>query len=246
MYKGMISPLLSVAAINAILFGIYGNIMDRYQSQNPNPTLQTHLWQTGIAGAAAGFVQSFILSPTDLVKTRLQMQGRGEMASKKLYKGPLDCITKIYLREGIRRGIFRGQGATLVREVPSFAVYFMWYDFASYFITNYRNNTADQFGAVSSIVSGGTAGMLCWLSTYPIDVVKSRIQADGIDGNRSLYNGIIDCFRKSYREEGLAVFSRGLLSCLVRAFPVNAAIFLVVELVLWMSHGGGLQKKSQS
>ncbi|XP_062502694.1 mitochondrial basic amino acids transporter-like isoform X2 [Corticium candelabrum] len=231
----MLSPLLGVAAINSILFGVYGGVMDYFHAHSLNPSHSTYLCQVGVAGASAGFLQSFILSPTDLVKTRLQMQGRGQKASKELYRSPLDCIYKIYHREGIRRGVFRGQGITLLREVPSFGIYFVWYDIMSQFIAN-TFQPSNRFRAVSAIVSGGTTGMLCWLSTYPFDVVKSRIQADGIDGKHTRYNGIIDCFRKSYREEGLAVFGRGLLSCLIRAFPVNAATFLVVELVLWMNN----------
>jgi solute carrier family 25 carnitine/acylcarnitine transporter 20/29 len=243
LYKGMLSPLFGFAAINAILFGVYGHLMTTFQARNPNPSQQVHLLQTGTAGAAAGFVQCAILGPTDLVKTRLQMQGRGEKASKKLYKGPLDCIIKIYQREGIRRGVCRGLGVSVLREVPSFIVYFVWYDVMSECLTNLLG-THDKFGAVASIMSGGTAGMACWLVTYPVDVVKSRIQADGVNGNGPLYNGIIDCVRKSYKQDGLAVFGRGLLSCLVRAFPVNAATFLVVELVLWMNNGSRLRKRN--
>lgn len=72
---------------------------------------------------------------------------------------------------------------------------------------------------------------MSWLLTYPIDVVKSRLQVDGIDG-KPKYSGALDCCKKSYQEEGLRFFSRGLSPTLMRAFPMNAVCFLVVSYVM--------------
>lgn len=70
--------------------------------------------------------------------------------------------------------------------------------------------------------------MTSWAISYPFDVIKSRIQSDGAFGP-ARYTGIMDCARQSMREEGLGVFTRGLNSALVRAFPTNAATFFVVS-----------------
>ena len=43
------------------------------------------------------------------------------------YNGPLDCLRKIHRTEGIR-GLMRGIGITLLRDVPSIAVYFAAYE----------------------------------------------------------------------------------------------------------------------
>lgn len=80
-------------------------------------------------------------------------------------------------------------------------------------------------------MAGGFAGTFSWLISFPIDVVKSRLQVDGIDG-KAKYSGAIDCMKKSYRSEGLAFFTRGLNSTLIRAFPMNAVCFLVVSYVM--------------
>lgn len=66
-YKGVSSPLLGVAGINAIVFGIYGNVQKRMTDPN---SLQSH----AIAGAVAGLFQSFICSPMELAKSRLQVR----------------------------------------------------------------------------------------------------------------------------------------------------------------------------
>lgn len=89
----------------------------------------------------------------------------------------------------------------------------------------------DSYVIPKLLFSGGMSGIVSWLSTYPVDVIKSRLQADGV-GGVTQYKGILDCVRKSYQEEGWKVFTRGLTSTLLRAFPVNAATFATVTVFL--------------
>lgn len=85
--------------------------------------------------------------------------------------------------------------------------------------------------AFYTLMAGGIAGTFSWLISFPIDVVKSRLQVDGIDG-KARYKNALDCVRISYKEEGLAFLTRGLTSTLMRAFPMNAVCFLVVSYVM--------------
>ena len=55
-------------------------------------------------------------------------------------------------------------------------------------------------------------------------MVKSRIQAD--DPMNPKYNGMIDTFKKCYKEGGIRIFGRGLIVMSLRAFPLNGATFL--------------------
>lgn len=89
----------------------------------------------------------------------------------------------------------------------------------------------EQPSAFYTLMAGGLAGTFSWLISFPVDVVKSRLQVDGIDGT-SKYSGAIDCMKKSYQAEGLKFFTRGLNSTLMRAFPMNAVCFLVVSQVM--------------
>ena len=82
-----------------------------------------------------------------------------------------------------------------------------------------------------SLLSGGLAGILTWLVNYPIDVIKSRIQADGTQGvNR--YHGFVDCGKQILQSEGIRGFKKGLGVTLIRAFPVNAVTFATVMVLL--------------
>lgn len=211
LYRGMSSPMAGVAVVNAIVFGVYGNIQRR--TSDPN-SLMSHF----AAGTAAGLAQSFVCSPMELIKTRLQLQDNLPKAAQR-FSGPLDCTRHIWRREGFR-GIFRGLGITAARDMPGFSSYFVAYEYMVRAVAN-----PSPFVI---LMAGGLAGTFSWLVTFPMDVVKSRLQADGISG-KPQYSGLVDCVKKSYAAEGLSFLSRGLASTLLRAFPMNAVCFLVVS-----------------
>ncbi|XP_062407447.1 mitochondrial basic amino acids transporter-like [Sardina pilchardus] len=226
LYKGIGSPMMGLAFINAIVFGVQGNTM-RFLGQD------TPLNQF-MAGSAAGAIQSVVCCPMELAKTRMQMQGTGEKkkSTRKLYKNSLDCLVRIYKREGLL-GINRGMVTTLMRETPCFGVYFLTYDVLT---RRMGCEPDDPYIIPKLLFAGGTSGVTCWLSTYPVDVIKTRFQADGVGGVYR-YSSIMDCVRKSVASEGWMVFTRGLTSTLLRAFPVNAATFATVTLVLMYARG---------
>ncbi|XP_058840127.1 mitochondrial basic amino acids transporter [Topomyia yanbarensis] len=214
LYRGMSSPMAGVAVVNAIVFGVYGNVQRR--TSDPD-SLYSHF----LAGSAAGLAQSFICSPMELVKTRLQLQDNLPKGAFR-FNGPIDCLRHIHKKGGFR-GVFRGLGITAARDMPGFSSYFVSYELMV--------RTTNDPSPFCILMAGGLAGTISWLFSFPIDVVKSRLQADGMCGTPQ-YRGIADCLRKSYAEEGLAFLSRGLASTLLRAFPMNAVCFLVVSFVM--------------
>lgn len=66
-YRGVASPLVGVAGINAIVFGIYGQAQRQMSNAD---SLKSH----ALAGGVAGLFQSFICSPMELAKSRLQVR----------------------------------------------------------------------------------------------------------------------------------------------------------------------------
>ncbi|XP_012658920.1 mitochondrial basic amino acids transporter isoform X1 [Otolemur garnettii] len=221
LYKGLGSPLMGLTFINALVFGVQGNTLRALGHDSPLNQF--------LAGAAAGAIQCVICCPMELAKTRLQLQDAGPARA---YRGSLDCLVQTYQREGLR-GVNRGMVATLLRETPSFGVYFLAYDVLT---RSLGCEPGDRLLVPKLLLAGGTAGIASWLSTYPVDVVKSRLQADGLRG-APCYRGIVDCMRQSYQAEGWRVFTRGLASTLLRAFPVNAATFATVTVVLTYARG---------
>lgn len=79
------------------------------------------------------------------------------------------------------------------------------------------------------LIAGGTAGFTQWLLCYPLDYIKSTLQADDPYPKYRKYSGYFDVVRQTMREEGPRGFFKGLTPCLLRSFPANATCLLLFE-----------------
>ncbi|ELK03070.1 Putative mitochondrial carrier protein FLJ44862 like protein [Pteropus alecto] len=221
-FKGMSFPLASIAVYNSVVFGVFSNtqrFLSRHQCREPETDPPHTLPDLLLASMVAGVVSVGLGAPVDLVKIRLQMQTqpfreanlglkpRATLGERPAYQGPVHCIATIVRTEGLA-GLYRGASAMLLRDVPGYCLYFIPY-------------------VLLRAISWGTA--------TPMDVVKSRLQADGVYLNK--YKGVLDCISKSYQNDGLKVFFRGITVNTVRGFPMSAAMFLGYELSLQAIRG---------
>ncbi len=85
------------------------------------------------------------------------------------------------------------------------------------------------------LLAGGAAGVIGWVATFPFDVLKTRMQAhlplrDAMASAEAQAAGSTwSTARAMYAESGSRVFWRGLAPTLVRAVPVNMAVFGTFE-----------------
>lgn len=145
--------------------------------------------------------------------------------SQQFFKGPLQCAMAIYRNKGLL-GFYKGGLAMAYREIPSYGLYCLSYEFLS--AKMHERKLTDDNGIIASLISGGIAGSLTWASIIPFDVIKSRYQAD-FNGE---YRGFIHCAKMLYKEGGIRIFYTGCLVTCLRAFPVNAVTFTVYSQTL--------------
>ena len=69
-------------------------------------------------GALAGMPAAYLVTPADVIKTRLQVQTRKGQTT---YTGIFDAFTKIYRQEG-PKAFFKGGIARILRSSPQFGV----------------------------------------------------------------------------------------------------------------------------
>jgi len=221
LYKGITSPLYNVPIIYSLCFGSYevGLWAQGVRfSKEPSPL------QASIAGGWAGFVISFVLTPMELVKIRQQMEGVGQ----KIHASKAWTIARqIVHNQGIRQ-LFKANTLTIAREIPANAAYFGSF---IYLKETFRPIIGDN--SLNTIIVGGLAGLCSWLVSYPQDTIKTRIQCDTMNAyqRHRLFNdnGIIDCFRKTLRNEGMAGFWKGFSACAIRATFAEAITFTVYD-----------------
>ncbi|OWK11764.1 SLC25A48, partial [Cervus elaphus hippelaphus] len=167
-----------------------------------------------------------------LLSTNLSLKPRvAALGEQPAYQGLVHCFATIVRTEGLA-GLYRGASAMLLRDVPGYCLYFIPYVFLSDWITP---EACAGPSPCAVWLAGGMAGAISWGTATPMDVVKSRLQADGVYVNK--YRGVLDCISQSYQKEGLKVFFRGITVNAVRGFPMSAAMFLGYELSLQAIRG---------
>ncbi|XP_003473220.1 solute carrier family 25 member 48 isoform X1 [Cavia porcellus] len=246
-FKGMSFPLASIAVYNSVVFGVFSNIrrfLGQHRCGEPEPSPHHSLYDLLLASMVAGVVSVGFGGPVDLIKIRLQMQTQPfreasiglksravAFGEQPVYQGPVQCIITIVRTEGLA-GLYRGAGAMLLRDIPGYCLYFLPYVFLSEWITPEARAGPSP---CTVLLAGGVAGAISWGTATPMDVVKSRLQADGVYLNK--YKGVLDCISQSYQQEGLKVFFRGITVNAVRGFPMSAAMFFGYELSLQALRG---------
>ncbi|RMZ52865.1 hypothetical protein APUTEX25_000984 [Auxenochlorella protothecoides] len=233
LFRGMAYPLLTSALQNALVFQTYGAACRCLGAEadgvDPGAESALPLGRVAAAGAAAGFLQTAVCTPVELLKIRLQLQtaARGSPG----YVGALDQALRIWRGQGIS-GLYLGAGMTAARDVPSFAAYFCTFEAvrraceSSGSVAAPPTSTADALpGHGCVLAAGAAAGLAAWLAVYPLDVVKSRLQAHADASAPGAWRIAADMAAR----EGPRAFFRGLPATLGRALLVNAVIFSVYE-----------------
>lgn len=93
------------------------------------------------------------------------MQGQG---GKQLYSGPLDAVAKLYAEGGLR-SIYRGTLATVARDGPGSAAYFVVYEMIKKAMTP-AGQDPSKLSLSAVMVAGGSAGVAMWTLAIPPDV----------------------------------------------------------------------------
>ncbi|XP_016501322.1 mitochondrial arginine transporter BAC2-like [Nicotiana tabacum] len=192
------------------------------ETSQPATHPRTKGWLWG--GIGAGAIQSLIISPVELVKIRIQLQSKTHQQNKQTtsLKSPKDATRRRIKQEGWR-GIYRGLTITVLRDSHSHGLYFWIYEY-----TKEQLQPCCHKNGQESFQTTLIAGAVSWISCYRLDVVKTRLQAQ----SHAKYSGIVDCFRRSDKEEGHAVLWRGLGTTVGRAFLLYGAIFTAYETAL--------------
>lgn len=222
LYRGMGPPLVGVTPIFAVSFWGYDlgkKIVYAVTPQRPN--IELGVGELAFAGFFSAIPATLVAAPAERIKVVLQVQGQGRGGTA--YRGPVDAVRGLY-KEGGLKSIFRGTGATLARDGPGSAAYFVAYELAKKALTP-ANQPNSQLNLGAIVLAGGTAGIAMWSIAIPPDTIKSRIQS----APPGAYSGIMDCLRKTIAKDGVKALWKGFGPAMARAFPANAATFLGVE-----------------
>ncbi|KAK4315646.1 hypothetical protein Pmani_013137 [Petrolisthes manimaculis] len=147
-----------------------------------------------LAGALAGVTSQFLTYPLDMARARMAV------TRKCTYSSLPEVFIKIWKNEGPRT-LYRGLTPTLLGVIPYAGTSFGIYETLK---TNYKAHTGrDKPNPLERMLFGAVAGLVGQSFSYPLDIVRRRMQTASVTGNGNSYKTIIGTLRKVYREEGV-------------------------------------------
>lgn len=223
LYTGVQAPLIGQMFFRANQFLTYGEAK-RYFSNDGKNAIKPY--QYYISGGLAWGVAGIVECPIDFFKTQMQIQ----IISKKMnpeikleFNGIYDCYRQIYNKKGIA-GCFQGLGIHLMRNFPAGGLHLCSFEMIRLHFAEKLQCKVNEIPTKYNLLGGSISGILFWFCFYPLDVMKSAIQADSPWKENKKYHGIIDCYNKLVHEGGVKRFYKGLAPCMMRAIPGNAVL----------------------
>ncbi|PMB65862.1 Amino-acid transporter arg-13 [Beauveria bassiana] len=238
LYRGISAPLVGAAAETSSLFifeslgreGLYATGLARRDTPLSLPALYA-------TGAFAGALASFVLTPIELVKCKIQVPGGGAASNAAGLK-PLAVVRDIFRHDGLR-GFWHGQMGTLIRESGGSAAWFgaketvtaMFYTMAmkkAASAAEQERIRATPLPLWQQAVAGASAGVSYNFLFFPADTVKSRMQTSplGIPGEKPSFWAEGSAI---WRQSGLRGLYRGCGITCLRSAPSSAFIFMVFD-----------------
>jgi mitochondrial ornithine carrier protein len=218
-YRGLSAPLAGSIAENAVLFAAYGRIQKMLKQGSDGPL---SVAQLTVAGALAGTVVSFVMTPVELVKCRLQVQ-------RDVTVGPWRYALAHLRSHGVS-AFFKGHTATMARETVGGAAWFGLYELACSVMS--RDGRKESLTPAQTMAAGSIGGIAYNAILFPADTVKSQVQAEtasaAASSARPQYARRLATL---YRLEGVRGLYRGFGVTLLKAVPANAVIFGTYEYV---------------
>ncbi|CAL8071521.1 unnamed protein product [Calicophoron daubneyi] len=154
-----------------------------------------------LAGALAGTTSVACTYPLDFSRARMAV------TSSTKYANLLDAIKTVYREEGVLT-LYRGFLPAMCGSIPYAGTAFFTFET----LKEYRmNKHAKKLGhrpkklkPFENLCCGGFAGILGQTASYPLDIVRRRMQTAGVTGHPEYCLSIRNTLRLVYSTEGLA------------------------------------------
>jgi hypothetical protein len=185
-----------------------------------------------VAGGFAGMIASSLVYPLEVVKTMLTM-----------YPGKYASIGAAFagiIHDAGPKALYQGLTPTLFAMFPYVGVEFMIYEtskIALEAIIKQRANDAGEdpvlatLPVIVSLGLGALAGAAAQSSAHPLDVVRKRLQVQGINGNPVLYKNTIDCMIGVARKSGIGALYKGVGPACVATIPGTGIAYITYEVM---------------
>ncbi|XP_038993066.1 mitochondrial substrate carrier family protein B-like [Hibiscus syriacus] len=224
-WKGNLVTIAHRLPYSAVSFYAHEHYKNLLQSilglENEGKNASSDLCVHFVGGGLAGMTAASATYPLDLVRTRLAAQ-----RNSIYYRGIWHAFHTICREEGFL-GLYKGLRATLLGVGPSLAISFSVYEsLRSY----WQLQRPSDSKIMVSLACGSLSGIASSTATFPVDLVRRRMQLEGAAGRACVYKtGLFGTFRHIIQSEGLRGLYRGILPEYYKVVPGVGIIFMTHE-----------------
>lgn len=227
-FKGNAANCLKVAptkGIQFVAFEALKRLIFRIRHEHkvagtPSPSTPLAAGERFIAGGFAGMIAATICYPLDTVKTLLT-------AHPERFRGVFRTLTSITQSQGAG-ALYRGLSPTLVAMMPYAGLDFAIYEQLKLLYWRRHNKEANL---LILLCIGAFAGAVAQTMCHPLDVLRKRLQLQGINGRPVQYRSMVAAARGIVRNEGMSSLFRGLQPMYISAIPSAGVSYVVYETV---------------
>lgn len=240
LYRGISAPLVGAALETSSLFfferigreAVYKSGLSSRDKPLPLPAL----WFTG---AFSGAFTSFVLTPIELVKCKIQVPATVSSDGMVL-KAPTvaSVVRDVYKYDGVK-GFWHGQMGTFLRESGGCAAWFGFKETTTklFYVWNEREITSQAEKDVlrtealplwQQAIAGASAGMSYNFLFFPADTIKSRMQTSAV-GSATVKKTFWQEGTALWHQHGLRGLYRGCGITVLRSAPSSAFIFMIYD-----------------
>ncbi|XP_063989521.1 probable mitochondrial glutathione transporter SLC25A40 isoform X2 [Diachasmimorpha longicaudata] len=219
LWSGLSPTLVLAVPATIVYFVSYEqlrlHLKDNYNRRFPKkePPHDQPAWIPVIAGATARVWAATLVSPLELIRTKMQSQ-------KLSYSEMGQALKTVVEYSGIP-GLWMGLSSTLLRDVPFSAIY--WFNYET--IKSWFPSAQHTF--TFNLAAGATAGSVAALITLPFDVVKTHRQIEM--GNPERSGKTANVLKRIYQQNGIRGLYTGLIPRLVKVAPACAIMIATFE-----------------
>ncbi|XP_058417152.1 probable mitochondrial glutathione transporter SLC25A39 isoform X2 [Diceros bicornis minor] len=220
LWSGLPATLVMTVPATAIYFTAY----DQLKAFLCDRALTSDLYAPMVAGALARLGTVTVVSPLELVRTKLQAQHVS-------YRELGACV-RAAVAQGGWRSLWLGWGPTALRDVPFSALYWFNYELVKSWLSGLRSK--DQASVGISFVAGGISGTVAAILTLPFDVAKTQRQValgavEAVRVTPPHLNSTWLLLRRIRAESGTRGLFAGFLPRIIKAAPSCAIMISTYE-----------------
>lgn len=216
-FRGNLANCVKIAPETTTKFIAFDEIKKVIASDVGNITILEKF----IAGGLAGSIAQLTVYPLETLKTRLSVSPPGT------YNGILNCFYTIFKKEGILK-FYKGSGSSIIGIIPYAGVDLSVNSIFRENVSRYYASKKQEPTVLSLLLGGMVSSSCAMICTYPLNLVRTRLQTSGIPG-RKVYTSASHVITDTIAKDGFRGLYRGIIPNMLKVLPSTSISYAVYD-----------------